>query len=79
MKPFTRLRVRSNTLSEVGDQTKVNLMVGCKELINSVNSLSLTGPCVQISKISSLYLHHRLGLISPDLALLSIIPMARSA
>ena len=70
MKPFTRLRVRSNTLSEVGDETKVNLMVGYKELINSVNSLSLTGPCVQRSKISSLYLHHRLGLISPDLALL---------
>ena len=79
MKPFTGLRVRSNTLSEVGDETKVNLMVGYKELINSVNSLSLTGPCVQRSKISSLCLHHRLGLISPDLALLSIIPMARSA
>ena len=46
MKPFTRLRVRSNTLSEMGDETKVNLMVGYKELINSVNSLSLTGPCV---------------------------------
>ena len=40
MKPFTRLRVRSNTLSEMGDETKMNLMVGYKELINSVNSLT---------------------------------------
>ena len=65
MKPFTRLRVRSNTLSEMGDETKMNLMVGYKELINSVNSLSLTGPCVQRSKILSLYLHHRIGFNFP--------------
>ena len=39
MKPSTRLRVRSSTLSELGDETKVNLMVGYKELIKSVNSL----------------------------------------
>ena len=31
MKPSTRLRVRSNTLSELGDETIVNLMVGYKE------------------------------------------------
>ena len=79
MKSSTRLRVRSNTLSELEDETEVNLIVGYRELIKSVNSFSSTGPWVQISNISSLYLHHRLGLISPYLALLSIISIARSA
>ena len=38
MKPSTKLRVRSNTFSVLGDETRVNLMVGYKELIKSVNS-----------------------------------------
>ena len=51
MKPFTRLRVRSSTFSEMGDETKVNLMVGYKELIKSVNSLSLTYICIYIDQL----------------------------
>ena len=47
MKLFTRLRVRSSTLSELGNETKVNLMVVYKEFIKSVNSLGLTGTWVK--------------------------------
>ena len=44
MKPLTRISVRSKTLSDVSDETAVNLIVGYGELIKFVNSLSLDWP-----------------------------------
>lgn len=66
LKVLTKDKVRSKTLSETSDETMVNLIVGYKEFMKAVNSSNLVVPWVHISKISSLYLHHKFGLISPD-------------
>ena len=79
LKVLTKDKVRSKTLSETSEETMVNLIVGYKEFMKAVNSSNLVVPWVHRSNISSLYLHHKFGLISPDLAFWSIIPMARSA
>ena len=71
--------MRSKTLREVSDGTTVNFMVEYKALMKSVKSLSLVTPWVHRSKMWSLYRHHNLGLIVPDLAFWSITPQLRCA
>ena len=66
VKVLTKDKVRSKTLSETSEETMVNLIVGYKEFMKAVNSSNLVVPWVHRSKISSLYLHHKFGLISPD-------------
>ena len=54
--------------SSISGCTIENLMVGYNELMKSVKSSKLVVPWVHNSKMSSLYLHDKSGLISPDLA-----------